>query len=193
MVTLMHPLPNGWVLWLWFASLVTGVFAEEKPPREIALIGGKIATQTSAGSVDGSVLIRDGKIAGIGQMEVPSDALRMDISGMVVTPGWIDARSCLWLTAVSARVGATDGGLGARDGVDLFSEDWKEVVRQGVTAVYVQPGATGLCGGRGVVLRVAPGKTEDDLLIKVDAGAQASWDVPPGPQRLAIGSPNMSS
>lgn len=128
--------------------------------------------------MQGDVLIRDGKIVAVGKgIDIPSDAKRIDVKGMHVTPGLIDVRSSLWLTAAAAREGASNGSLNAVDGIDLFSEDWREVARQGVTTVYVQPGPSGLLGGAGVVLRVAPAGSLESLTITSDAGAQASLGV----------------
>jgi imidazolonepropionase-like amidohydrolase len=143
--------------------------------KPLALVGGRILTQTSAGTVTGTILVRDGKIVGVGPaVRLPAEVERVDVSGCVITPGLIDARSTLWLAAETIRESAGDGGLDILDGVDPHSEDWKEVIRQGITAVYVQPGSGGLLGGRGAVLRVAPAETVDGLVIKASAGAQAA-------------------
>src|SRR5262249_30268556 len=70
--------------------------------------------------------------------------------------------------------GASDGSLDVLDAVDPHGEDWREVVRQGVTAVYVQPGNSGILGGKGAVLRVGPAEAVVDLLIKPAAAMQAA-------------------
>ncbi len=160
------------------AALLAGSLAHAQPPsgpKTLALVGGRILTQTDAGAIEGTVLVRGGKVVAVGpKVEVPADALRIDVTGCVVTPGLIDARSTLWLTADAAREGAADGSLNVLDGIDPHEEDWKEVARQGVTAVYVQPAASGLLGGRGAVLRVAPAASVEELVIKADAAAQAA-------------------
>src|SRR5207244_10987998 len=72
--------------------------------KTIALVGGRILTQTDAGAVQGTILIRDGKIAAVGaDIKIPADAERIDVTGHLITPGLIDARSTLWLTAAAAR------------------------------------------------------------------------------------------
>jgi imidazolonepropionase-like amidohydrolase len=160
------------------AGLLAGSLALAQAPansKTLALVGGRVLTQTDAGAVAGTVLVRDGKVVAVGaKVEIPADAVRIDVSGCVVTPGLIDARSSLWLTAAAAQEGAADGSLNVLDGIDPHSEDWKEVSRQGVTAVYVQPAASGLLGGRGAVLRVAPAESVEELVVKADAAAQAA-------------------
>jgi hypothetical protein len=143
--------------------IVTLVIAEGETPartKALALIGGRILTQTEAGAVEGTVLIRDGKISALGPaVAVPADATKMEVAGCVITPGLIDARGSLWLNPAAIRESASDGGLDVLDAVDPHDEDWKEVIRQGVTAVYVQPDNSGILGGRGAVLRVGPAET----------------------------------
>ncbi len=143
----------------------------------LALTGARIHTQSRAGDLVGTILIQDGKITALAvDVEIPDGARRIDLTGMTITPGWIDSRSSLWLTTPAAREGSTDGRLDILDGVDFTSEQWRDVAAQGVTAVYVQPAATGNLGGRGAVLRVAGGAM-GDIVIKKDAALQASIGV----------------
>ncbi len=152
-------------------------------PKVLALIGGRVVTQTDAGAIDATIIIRDGKIAAIGHdIAIPTDATKINVAGMTITPGLIDARGSLWLTAQAHQDTANDAGLEILDEVDPTKEDWKEVARQGVTAVYVQPSQSSLLGGRGAVLRVGPAETTEDVVIKGSAAAQASLGAaPPAP------------
>src|SRR5438552_1887356 len=90
-------------------SLLVGslLFADAEPPaglKTIALVGGEILTQTEDAAVRGTVLIRDGRIAAVGRdVAIPGDAEKIDVTGFVVTPGLIDARSSLWLTPAAVR------------------------------------------------------------------------------------------
>jgi imidazolonepropionase-like amidohydrolase len=146
-----------------------------------ALVGGRILTQTDAGAIEGTILVRDGRIIAVGaQVDIPGDAERIDVTGYIITPGLIDARSTLWLNSEAARESAADAGLDVLDGVDPHEDDWKEVVRQGVTAVYVQPANSGILGGRGAVLRVGPAESVEELVVKSGAGLQAALGVTTG-------------
>ena len=145
------------------------------PPKVLALVGGRVITQTDAGAIDATIIIRDGKIAAIGHdIAIPADATKIDATGLVITPGLIDARGSLWLTPAASQDSSSDASLEILDEVDPTREDWKEVARQGVTAVYVQPSHGSLLGGRGAVLRVGPAESVEDVIIKASAGAQAS-------------------
>ena len=127
-----------------FLLFATAVICGPKPAgaensdAPIALIGGRLLTQSDQGDLTGDILIQDGKIVAIGAgIKIPENARRIDVKGLTVTPGLIDVRSTLWLTPAAAREAASDGRLNVLDGVDPLSEDWREVARQGVTAVYV--------------------------------------------------------
>jgi imidazolonepropionase-like amidohydrolase len=158
------------------------------PSKTIALIGGRVVTQTDAGTIEASVLIRDGKIVAVGRdIAIPAEATKIDVTGLTITPGLIDARGSLWLSSATGQDSPSDASLEILDEVDPTREDWKEVARQGVTAVYVQP-AHGLLGGRGAVLRVGPAETVEDVIIKASAAAQASLGAAP-PAPVAVDAP----
>lgn len=146
-----------------------------KPPAKVvALIGGKIHTMASAGVIDvGTVVITGDLITAVGKdVKIPDGAEKIDVTGMVVSPGFIDSRSSLWLAADSVSASASDGSLNAIDAVDPYSDSWIEVARQGVTAVSIQP--SGALGGQSAVLRVAPSSSIKALVIKESAAVQAS-------------------
>jgi imidazolonepropionase-like amidohydrolase len=169
------------------ASLVFAGGEPQASSKPLALVGGHLLTQTDGGPLKATILIRDGKIAAVGQdVTIPGDAEKIDVSGFVVTPGLIDARSSLWLTTAATRESAADGGLDILDGVDPHEEDWKEVIRQGVTAVYVQPSERGILGGRGAVLRVGPASEVEELIVKAGAAAQAALGTAAAPRPAAV-------
>ncbi|MHA1568884.1 MAG: hypothetical protein ACTSXZ_05395, partial [Alphaproteobacteria bacterium] len=54
------------------------------------LQGGRLWTPT--GLREGDLLLRDGIISEIGKIEPPAEAVRIDLHGLLVTPGLIDAQ-----------------------------------------------------------------------------------------------------
>src|SRR4051812_7296414 len=148
---------TGSLLALVVATLVLARSPSPDEGKVLALVGGSVVTQTDAGTMNANVLIRDRKIVSVGpNIAIPSEAKKIDVSGLVITPGLIDARGSLWLSPAANQDSANDAGLEILDEVDPTREDWKEVARQGVPAVYVQPSHSSLLGGRGAVLRVSP-------------------------------------
>lgn len=110
----------------------------------------------------GTVLMADGKIVAVGKaVEIPAGAEVIDGQGFHLTPGLIDVRSRLYLGPSSADQAGTDGSLDAIDGVDRFTSYGQEVLAAGVTAVYLQPGASGSLGGYGAT--VATGSAEGSV------------------------------
>ncbi len=143
-------------------------------PDPIALINGRILTGENGKVIEnGTVLIKDEKIAAVGaDVKIPDGTKTIDCAGMTISPGLIDVRSKLWIERGSASASSTTGNLNLADAIDAFSEDWADVARQGVTAVCVQP--SGSMGGRCVVLRVAGGHDAAHLTIEGASGIQAS-------------------
>ncbi len=150
---------------------------QEDQPAEplVALVGADIDTQTTRGIVArGVLLIRGDKIEAIHEQgyELPPSATQIDVSGTLLTPGLIDARSTLWLTTAALRASARDASLNVLDGLDPFSEQWQDVLRQGITSVYVQPSSAGNLGGYGAVVSVAPKSNEATSDDSVDVGPE---------------------
>ncbi len=144
----------------------------------IALTGALIHTLTEEGTFVGNLVVRDGKIEAIGaDLPIPDGIEVIDLTGYTIVPGLIDCRSVLWLTKAAIRESSSRGALSILDGVDPWLSDWREVSRQGVTAVSVQPNDRGSLGGHGSVLRVAPARSVSDLVILDEASVQSSLGI----------------
>src|SRR5262249_43333372 len=98
----------------------------------------------------------------------------------------IDARGALGLNPAAAREGGRDATLNVLDAVDPFADDWRDAARQGVTAVYVQPGSGGNLGRAGAVLRVGPADTAQALALRAPPAPPA----PPPPARAHPATPS---
>lgn len=175
---------GGFPAWLWTVSLfgVSGLFAADNQAVEkpLALVGGLIRTQTEAGEFVGCLVVENGRIVALGpDVQPPAGARVVNVSGCVVTPGLLDARSLVGLHPAAASESGRDGHLNILDAVDPFSDAWRDAARQGVTAVAVQPASTGNLGGSGAVLRVAPGESVDDLVLLAPAAVQACLGLAP--------------
>jgi N-acyl-D-amino-acid deacylase len=105
------------------ALLLTLSTALHAQPFDLLLTNGKIIDGTGNGWFYGDVGIRDGKIAAIGKLRSASATRRLDASGLVVAPGFID---------VHAHI----------EGNELSNPNATNFVFDGVTTVV-----TGNCGG----------------------------------------------
>ncbi len=175
-----------------FATLLLtvsdAVSAPQPDPEVLVLKGARIHTMTERGTITGTIIVRDGKITAIGaDLPSPSNAREIALDGTTIVPGLIDSRSSLWLTRAALNETSTRAALTILDGVDPFLEDWREVARQGVTAVFVQPSAGSSLGGLGAVLRVAPAQSVETLVIRSDAALQASLGITGSTSRERFG------
>ncbi len=78
-----------------------------------AIVGGKIHTMTSQGTIEGgSVLVSNGRIESISQnTTIPEGYQLIDATGKVVTPGFIGALTSLGLVEVSSSSGVVDASI----------------------------------------------------------------------------------
>ncbi|MFQ5926166.1 MAG: amidohydrolase, partial [Terriglobia bacterium] len=122
---------------------------------------------------NGSILIRDGKIARVGRrVRVPAGARVIDATGQYVIPGIIDAHSHIagdgglneGSIAVSAMVGIAD--VLDPDDINIYRD-----LAGGVTTANVLHGSANPIGGQNAVIKLRWGKDAQGLLF---AGA------PPG-------------
>jgi imidazolonepropionase-like amidohydrolase len=75
----------------------------QSPNATHAIRNARIVTVTGATIARGTVLIRDGKIAAVGEnVSVPADAKVIDARGMSVYPGMIDSGTYLGLTEIGS-------------------------------------------------------------------------------------------
>ncbi|HET9454079.1 MAG TPA: amidohydrolase [Gemmatimonadaceae bacterium] len=130
-----------------------------------------VTVMTAAGPTiqNGAVLLRDGKIAGVGaNLAAPSDAVVIDGAGKFVTPGLIDTHSHLGVYAAPG-VGANSDGNEATNPVtahvwaehSVWPHDpqFPRNLAGGITTLQVLPGSANLIGGRSAVLKVVPSRT----------------------------------
>ena len=68
-----------------------------KPDGVLALVGGRIVTMKGAEVIDdGTIVIRENRIAAVGpsgDIQVPEDAVVLDITGQTVLPGFVDTHA----------------------------------------------------------------------------------------------------
>jgi imidazolonepropionase-like amidohydrolase len=137
------------------------------PTVETLLDHGTVLTADGARYEDGWVLLRDGRIAAVGDGPRPSAALVLDVAGKFVTPGLIDTHSHLGVyPSPSANahedgnemVGPTTAGVWAEHAVWPQDPGFQRAVAGGITALQILPGSGNLIGGRGVTLRPLPAR-----------------------------------
>jgi imidazolonepropionase-like amidohydrolase len=162
---------------------ITG--AQAQPPSVYAITHAKIFTLAGSPIEDGTLVIRDGKIAAVGaSVEIPAGAQVIDAKGLQAYPGLFDAVTQMGLSeigAVSATVDTSETGnynpdVVAATAVSPSSEHIPVTRASGITEVLAVPGSGGFDsgGGRGTLGGQASaihlaGWTIDEMLIKKSA------------------------
>jgi imidazolonepropionase-like amidohydrolase len=131
-----------------------------------------VMTVTNGTIQNGSILIRDGKIAQVGtNLTAPSDAQVIDASGKYVIPGIIDAHSHIASDATNEGAVAVSAMVGIRDVLDPDDISIYRAAAGGVTTANILHGSANPIGGKNAVIKLRWGAEADALLF---AGA------PPG-------------
>jgi imidazolonepropionase-like amidohydrolase len=149
----------------------SGLLAEEPfpstyaplPSQTILITHATVLTGTGERIDDGSVLLRDGKVAAVGPgLTAPEGAVVIDATGRWVTPGIIDVHSHLGLYPSPGVTAHEDGNEAT---APVTAEVWAEhsiwpqdpgfrhALAGGVTSMLILPGSANLIGGRGVAVK----------------------------------------
>jgi imidazolonepropionase-like amidohydrolase len=135
--------------------------------QTIAITGGRVHPVSGAPIENGTVLIRDGRIAAVGaDVAIPADAQRVDATGKVVTPGLVNAATQLGLVEIAQEPSTRDVGARGRDGIAAAFRAWEgynpasayiPAARvEGVTTVLVAPSG-GLVQGQAALIDLGVG------------------------------------
>ena len=161
-------LTGGWLLPA--VVLSTGVWRLASA-QTIAITGGTIYPVSGPKIENGTLLLRDGKIAAVGaSLEIPSGATRVDAKGRWITPGLIHGGSTLGLKLFDIGVqletqedtvsGEVKPSFNVAEGVDPASMAIPVARLEGVTSSISKP-ALGLIPGQAVLIDLAGDRIED--------------------------------
>jgi imidazolonepropionase-like amidohydrolase len=172
------------------ASLAIPAWTQNAAPTSYAIKGGKVFTLAGAAIENGTVLIRDGKIAAVGAgIAIPADAQVIDASGLEVYPGMFDPITQMGLNEVSAvsatldvsELGDYNPELVAATAVNPASAHIPITRANGITEVIAAPGTTGfdlqsggLIAGQASAFNLA-GWTMDEMQINRSVAMVINW------------------
>ena len=176
------------------SGLLCSALAAQKPaaaPTTYAITHAKLVTLAGPPIEDGTLVIKDGKIAAIGAaVEVPAGAQVIDAKGLEVSPGLFDPVTQMGLSEISAvastvdsaETGAINPDVVAATAVFPSSEHIPVTRASGITEVLSVPGSggfdssanRGLLSGQASAIHLA-GWTMDEMQIKRSAAMVINW------------------
>jgi imidazolonepropionase-like amidohydrolase len=132
----------------------------------VAIRNGTILTATRGTIANGTVIIRDGKIAAVGaNVAIPAGAEVYDATGKFVSPGLIDAHSHIANDAINEGSVAVSSMVGMEDVLNPNDPDIYRDLAGGTTTSNILHGSANPIGGKTVVIKLKWGKTRASDLI----------------------------
>jgi imidazolonepropionase-like amidohydrolase len=163
----------------------------QQPTTAYAITHAKIYTLAGGVIADGTLVIKDGKIAAVGAgVEAPAGAQILDGKGLQVYPGLFDAITQMGLSEISAvsstvdssETGSFNPDVVAATAVSPSSEHIPVTRAAGITEVMAVPASGGFDsgGGRSIVGGQASafsliGWTMEDMQIKRNVAMVINW------------------
>ncbi|HEX2693446.1 MAG TPA: amidohydrolase family protein [Gemmatimonadaceae bacterium] len=142
--------------------------------QTIAITGGKVYPVSGPAIDGGTVLIVNGKITAVGSnVAVPADAQRIDATGKIVTPGFVNSSTQLGVQEIAAVRDTRDASARGKDNIAAAFTVWDGLNpnsvmlaparKEGITSFVVMP-TGGLVSGQAALVDVVPGTTTDMVL-----------------------------
>jgi imidazolonepropionase-like amidohydrolase len=139
--------------------------------QTIAITNAKVYPVSSAPISNATVLIRNGLIIAVGAgVSIPADAMKIDATGKIVTPGFINSTTELGLIEISQVRSTNDtsakgsnniaASFKVWDGLNPASALFAPTRNEGVTSVIVVPRG-GLISGQAAAIDLVSGRSSD--------------------------------
>jgi imidazolonepropionase-like amidohydrolase len=137
-------------------------------PGVIALRGGTLVTVTGGTIPNGTIVLRDGKIAALGaNVTIPSGAEVIDVTGKFISPGIIDAHSHIAADAINEGGTVVSSMVSIKDVLDPTDINIYRDLAGGLTVANVLHGSANPIGGGNAVIKLRWGKKRgEDLLFE---------------------------
>ncbi len=149
--------------------LLTPLFSQQAPDKVVAIRAGKIFTAAEKSYDNAVILIQDGKIKAIGDIEIPAGAEVLEFPSAWATPGLIDLHCHIagtGLRDINEMVHPLNPELSTRPTIDPDSDFLKDALAGGVTTVLYIPGSGTNISGFGTLMHTGGGKTIEDLIVR---------------------------
>jgi len=158
--------------------------------RVVALRGGTVLTATKGTIPNGTVVLRDGKIAAVGaNISIPAGADIIDTTGQFVSPGLIDAHSHIANDAINEGGTTVSSMTGMEDVLDPTDINIYRDLAGGLTVANVLHGSANPIGGKNQVIKLRWGKTRAEDIKFEGAMPGIKFALGENPKDMATGAP----
>jgi imidazolonepropionase-like amidohydrolase len=155
-------------VWLPLMTL-TAAFAQSAPAahHDVLIKNATVMTVTHGTVKNGSIYIKDGKIAAVGEtVNAPADAIIIDAGGKYLTPGIVDSHSHIALDDdVNEATSPITPHMMMKDAFDYQDKAIYRALAGGVTTSLLLHGSANMIGGQAVVIKHKYGASRDDMLF----------------------------
>src|SRR3954467_8700599 len=142
--------------------------------QTIAITGGKVYPVSGPAIENGTVIITNGRISAVGaNVPIPAGAQRIDATGKVVTPGFVNSSTQLGVQEIAAVSDTRDASAQGKDNIAAAFTVWEGLNpnsvmlaparKEGITSFVVMP-TGGLVAGQAALVDVVPGTTTDMVI-----------------------------
>lgn len=144
------------------------------PPRDVpvarlaAITNATILTAASGTVRNGTILIRDGKIAAVGpDVRVPRDATVHDATGRFVIPGIVDSHSHMAIEGgINEGTDNLTPQVRIKDEIEHDDIQLWHALAGGVTTIHLLHGSANSIGGQDAVIKLRWGLLPDQMLVR---------------------------
>ncbi len=140
--------------------LVGGIFAQTEK-GDVLIKNGTLITVTDGTKENTDILIRNGKISGMGQnLSAPSGVQVIDATGKFLMPGIIDAHSHIALDAINEATSPVTAEVWTGDALNPMDIGIYRALAGGVTISHAMHGSANAIGGQNATIKHRWGSTK---------------------------------
>nr|MBS0037856.1 amidohydrolase family protein [Saprospiraceae bacterium] len=151
----------------------------------VLLKGGNLLTISHGDMEETDLLIMDGKIAEIGKdLNPPRNIPVLDVSGMYVMPGIVDAHSHVGLDAVNEATNPITAEVRIADVINPYDIALYHALAGGVTVSHAMHGSANVIGGQNQTIKHRYGTQDPNELIMEGAARTIKFALGENPMRV---------
>ena len=150
--------------WLMLAA---SALAQSAAHHDVVIKNATIMTVTHGTIKNGSVYVKDGKIAAVGEtVSAPANVIVIDAGGKYLTPGIVDSHSHIALDDdVNEATSPVTPQMMMKDAFDYQDKAIYRALAGGVTTSLLLHGSANMIGGQAVVIKHKYGASRDAMLF----------------------------